>query len=331
MQKVRVGVVGVGYLGQHHARIFSDLQDCSLQAVVDIDPARAELIAQRTGCKAYTDYHDILGKVDAVSIVVPTRDHYQVARTFLEHGKDVLIEKPITDSAAEAQELVRFATERNMILAVGHLERYNAGVTRLQQIVSQPYFIECQRLAPFVSRSTDINVVLDLMIHDLDIILSIVADKRVRMIRAIGHPVFTSSIDMASAWIEFADGCVASITSSRVSKEKVRKLRVFQPDCYLSLDYATQHLTVANRLPPPDGKGMPQVVEERPTLKKVEPLRAELDEFVTSVRHRTQPRVTGRNGLEALELATRVTDAIQPKIRALNLALPKAWSSPSSL
>ena len=329
MQKVRVGVIGVGYLGQHHARILSELEDCSLQAVVDLDGDRAELIARRTGAKSYTDYRDMMGKVDAVSIVVPTRNHFDVARQFLEQGKDVLIEKPITDSVPEAQELVRFAADRNLILAVGHLERYNAGVTRLQQTVGQPYYIESQRLAPFVPRSTDINVVLDLMIHDLDIILSIVSDKRVRMIRAIGHPVLTNSIDMASAWIEFADGCVANITASRVSKDKIRKIRVFQQDSYLSLDYASQHLTVLNRIASPDQKTLPQLVEERPTLKKVEPLRAELEEFVTSVRHRTQPRVTGRNGLEALDLAMRVSDAIQPKIRALNI--PKAWSNPHSL
>lgn len=331
MQRVRVGVVGVGYLGQHHARIFSELEDCSLQAVVDLDGDRAEVIARRTGAKSYTSFMDMMGKVDAVSIVVPTRNHFEVARTFLEHGKDVLIEKPITDSVPEAQELVRFAAERNLILAVGHLERYNAGVTRLQQTVGLPYYIESQRLAPFVPRSTDINVVLDLMIHDLDIILSIVADKRVRMIRAIGHPVLTNSIDMASAWIEFGDGCVANITASRVSKEKIRKLRVFQQDSYLSLDYASQHLNVLNRIVAPDGQTSPQLVEERPTLKKIEPLRAELEEFVTSVRHRTQPRVTGRNGLEALDLAMRVSDAIHPKIRALNLKVPKAWSNPNAL
>lgn len=331
MQKVRVGVVGVGYLGQHHARIFSELEDCTLQAVVDLDGDRAEVIARRTGTKSYTSYLDMMGKVDAVSIVVPTRNHFEVARTFLEHGKDVLIEKPITDSVPEAQELVRFASERNLLLAVGHLERYNAGVTRLQQTVGQPYYIESQRLAPFVPRSTDINVVLDLMIHDLDIILSIVSDKRVRMIRAIGHPVLTNAVDMASAWIEFADGCVANITASRVSKEKIRKLRVFQEDVYLSLDYASQHLNVLSRIVAPDGSGLPQLVEERPTLKKIEPLRAELEEFVTSVRHRTQPRVTGRNGLEALDLAMRVSDAISPKIRALNLKVAKAWSNPSAL
>lgn len=331
MQKVRVGVVGVGYLGQHHARILSEIPDCSLQAVVDVDADRAELIGRRTGAKSYTSFMDMMGKVDAVSIVVPTRHHYAVARTFLEHGKDVLIEKPITDDVAEAAELVRYAAERNLILSVGHLERYNAGVTRLQQTVGQPYYIESQRIAPFVPRSTDINVVLDLMIHDLDIILSIVSDKRVRMIRAIGHPVLTNAVDMASAWIEFQDGCVANITASRVSKEKIRKLRVFQQDCYLSLDYASQHLNVLNRIVQADPKTMPQLIEERPTLKKIEPLRAELEEFVTSVRHRTQPRVTGRNGLEALDLAMKVTEAIQPKIRALNIKAPQAWGKPSSL
>ena len=330
MQKVRVGVIGVGYLGQHHARIFSELSDASLQAVVDIDYERAQLVARRTGAKAYSDYRDVLGKVDAVSVVVPTRRHFEVAQTFLAHGKDVLIEKPITDSVEEAQDLVQMAEERNLILSVGHLERYNAGVTKLQELVTAPYYIECQRLAPFVPRSTDINVVLDLMIHDLDVILSIVGDPRVRMVRAIGHPVLTSSIDMASAWVEFANGCVANITASRVSKEKVRKIRIFQQDSYISLDYATQHLSILNRVFRPNTVESPQLIEGRPDLKKAEPLRAELEDFVLAVRQRTYPRVTGQQGLDALKLALRVSEVIQPKIRALNLSLPQHYANPSS-
>jgi predicted dehydrogenase len=331
VQRVRVGVIGVGYLGQHHARIFSELDEASLQAVVDIDYDRAQTVARRTGTKPYADYRDVLGKVDAVSIAVPTRSHFEVARTFLAHGKDVLIEKPMTDSVEQARELVRMAEEANLILAAGHLERFNAGLTRLHELVGQPYYIECQRLAPFSSRSTDIDVVLDLMIHDLDILLSIVGDPRARMIRAIGHPVLTSSIDMASAWIEFADGCVANLTVSRVSREKIRKLRIFQQDSYLSLDYATQSVHVLNRVFEPGASGGPQLVEERLETRKVEPLRAELEDFLLAVRHRTAPRVTGRQGVEALQLAMRVSDVIGPKIRSLNLHIPRFYGNPRAL
>jgi len=318
MQKVRVGVVGVGHLGQHHARIFSEMQDASLQAVVDQDYDRAQIIARRTGTRAYKDCHDILGKVDAVAVAVPTVTHAQVARIFLENGKDVLVEKPISSSAREAQGLVELAADKNLILAVGHLERYNAAVTQLQKIARNPYYIESQRLSPFPARSTDIDVILDLMIHDIDIVLSLVGDTPIRLIRAVGHPVLTTSIDMASAWIEFTNGCVATVSASRVSHKKVRKLRVFQADSYISVDYATQQVSVLNRVSKPGIPNVPSIEEERYDLKRVEPLRAELEEFVQCVRERREPRVSGQAGLNALQLAQRITQSIEPRFRAVN-------------
>ncbi|MBI4864201.1 MAG: Gfo/Idh/MocA family oxidoreductase [Candidatus Riflebacteria bacterium] len=329
MEKVRIGVVGVGHLGQHHARLVADIEGATLQAVVDVDFERATLIAGRTGSRAYSSCEEILGQVDAVTVAAPTITHCQIARLFLEHGKDVLIEKPIASSIREAEELVKLAAVRNRILAVGHTERYNAAVMKLDELSRRPYYIESQRLAPFSARSTDIDVVLDLMIHDLDVILSIVGDAPVREVRAVGHPVLTSSIDMASAWIEFANGCVANVTASRVSREKIRKLRIFQDESYISLDYATQELHVWKRIFPDGQQAAPQLVEEKLDLTKVEPLKVELEEFVQAVRQRTEPRVTGRQGLAALQLAQVISDAIQPRIRASNMIIPRPLANGS--
>lgn len=325
MRKVRFGVIGLGYLGQHHARLLSEMEGVSLEAVVDVDLGRAQEIARRTGARAYNDFRDVSGKVDAVTVVTPTRTHFDVTRTFLENGKDVLVEKPITHDLSEAEELVRLAAAQNVILSVGHLERFNAGVTKLQEIVDRPYYIECQRLAPFTRRSTDIDVVLDLMIHDLDIILSI-AGSPVRSVRAIGHPVLTRTVDMASAWIEFESGCVANVTASRVSKDKVRKIRVFQRETYVSLDYASQQLTALRRILPQDAGGQATLVEEKVELKKAEPLRAELEEFVESISRRIEPRVTGLHGTEALRLALKVSECMEPRIRALDPLSPSFQS-----
>jgi len=321
MRPVRMGVIGLGHLGQHHARILSRLDSVELTAIVDIDHDRAQEIGRRTGARPYADYREIIGKVDAVSVVVPTNVHYAVAKEFLQAGKDVLIEKPITNSVYQALELIELANRNNLILQVGHLERFNSAVTKLEDIITEPGYIESQRLSPFPGRSMDIDVILDLMIHDLDVILSFVKSK-VRSVKAIGHPVLTSSIDMASAWLEFENGCVANVTASRVSKERIRKMRIFQPESYISLDYQLQRLTVMNRVAGANGQSLPHLVEVVHELKKAEPLKVELDAFARSVQTRTPPKVSGRDGLDALRLALQVADVIEPRVRAFNMFIP---------
>ncbi|MCI0529163.1 MAG: Gfo/Idh/MocA family oxidoreductase, partial [Nitrospira sp.] len=239
MNKIKVGVVGVGYLGQHHARIYSKMPGVELVGVVDIDAEKANAIAAQTGCQAYGDYHALLDQVQAVSIVVPTVLHHELASKFLRAGMDVLLEKPMTVTLQEADELIQEAEKKGSLLQIGHLERFNSVVRALNGRIQKPRFIESHRLGPFVERGTDVHVVLDLMIHDIDIILSLV-NSPVELIRAVGVPVISSQIDIANARIEFASGCVANVTASRVSRDKMRKVRIFQPDVYISLDYLQQ-------------------------------------------------------------------------------------------
>lgn len=327
MRSLRLGVVGLGHLGQHHARLLSRMVGVDLVAVVDVNYDRAVEVAKRTGATPYQDYHEILGKVDATTVVVPTSHHYEVAKSFLLQGKDVLVEKPITDSVQDALELIQIAHDKDLIVQVGHLEQFNGAVTKLHEIVTRPCYIESQRLAPFVPRSTDIDVVLDLMIHDLDVILSIVCSP-VRSIRAIGHPVLTPCVDIASAWIEFESGCVANVTASRVSKDKIRKIRIFQPESYISLDYSQQQISVLNRIFPNNGNGNPKLVEEIHEIERDEPLKVELASFVHSITTREPPRVSGEAGLEALRLALEVTKEIAPKVKAFNLPVPGSNGRP---
>jgi len=306
---LRVGVVGVGYLGRFHARIYADMSGVDLVGVVDIDRARAREIAAQHRCQAYTDPGELLGRVDAVSIVVPTIHHAEVARPFLEHGVHMLMEKPIAPTLDESTALVELAERRNVIFQVGHLERFNAGIMELAARVAEPRFIEVHRLGTFVDRATDVDVVTDLMIHDIDIVLALVKSP-IRNIAANGIQVLTEHVDIANARIEFANGAVANVTASRVSNKKLRRIRVFSREHYYGLDYIDQKLEIVRTVPDESGGRYPKIVTETLAVAPRPPLDTELEYFVQSVRARTPPLVDGRVGLEALRVALWVKEKI---------------------
>jgi len=302
----RVAVIGVGHLGKQHARLYSELEGIELFGVVDILEPRVKEVAQLYKTDAYTDYRDVFGKVEAVSLAVPTIDHARIALDLLEHGIDVLVEKPISSTAEEARMLIDVATRKNRVLQVGHVERFNPVVTLAREAATRPQFFEIHRLAAFSPRSLDIDVVLDLMIHDIDIVLSLVPAP-VKEVRAVGIPVLSPRADIANARVEFEDGCVANFTASRVSFEKVRKLRFFQPHDYISVDYASQTGTMVSLR-------MGGVIERKLEPSNQEPLRIELAAFVDCVKTRKKPPVSGEDGLRALELATRINAAIAERL-----------------
>lgn len=306
--RMRVAVIGVGHLGRHHARILSTLEGAELVAVVDTLPGRAAEIAAGTGARALTDYRDIVGDVEAVSIAVPTEQHRDVARPFLEKGTAVLIEKPMARSLAEADELLAAAAASGATLAVGHTERYNPAVAAVMPLVTSPRFIEVHRLGVFPERSLDIDVVFDLMIHDLDVILSLVRSDVVS-IEAVGVPVLTPKYDIANARLRFATGCIANVTASRISKDRVRKIRFFQPDAYISIDYAAQEVE-GWRLVRQDG-ARPSIEGGQLPVQKDEPLKRELADFLAAARERRTPVVDGAAGRRALELATRIAEKME--------------------
>jgi predicted dehydrogenase len=307
-KKIRVAVIGVGYLGQHHARIYSELPNAELVAVVDTVPERAQKIASAYHCAAYSDIRSLLGAVDAVSIVVPTVAHYQVSKMLLESGIDILLEKPMTSTLEEADDLLSLAAQKGRVLQVGHVERFNAGVKKLKEVLTHPRFIECHRMGPFVERGTDVHVILDLMIHDLDIIMSLVQSELIE-VRAVGVSVLTPQIDIANVRLAFASGCVANVTASRVSRERLRKIRIFQPDSYLSLDYMLPELVVCRKTAPPEGKA--GVTIDKVEIEKEEPLKAEIASFIQAVQTRNAPKVSGEEGRKALAVALQVVDLIK--------------------
>ncbi|MBI5190004.1 MAG: Gfo/Idh/MocA family oxidoreductase [Nitrospirae bacterium] len=313
MEKIKVGVVGVGYLGQHHARIYSELKDVELVGVVDTDIDRAKEIAKKFKTQAFSSHKELIGKVKAVSIVAPTSLHHAIAKDFLEAGIDVMLEKPITVTVEEADDLIAVADRNSLIFQVGHLERFNSAVMKMVEMTTTPKFIECNRLSPFPDRSTDVDVVLDLMIHDIDIILSLVQSP-VKSISAVGIAVISQNVDIANARMEFESGCVANITSSRISLKKERKIRLFQPDTYISLNYQDQEIYAYHRIPnKKDPEGKPDITGGKVKVVKEEPLKAELAAFAASVRDRSRPLVSGREGREALEVAMRVQKEIQSR------------------
>jgi len=307
---IRVGVIGVGYLGRHHARLYTELPGAMLVGVADVDENRARDVAAATRARAFTDYREMLPQVDAVSVVVPTIQHHRVAMDCLDAGLDVLLEKPMTVTLAEADELIAQADAKRRIIQIGHLERFNGAVRALAPRLTAPRFIESHRLGPFVGRGTDVHVILDLMIHDLDIILSLVRSP-LTDIRAVGVPVLTSNIDIANTRLEFADGCVANVTASRVSKDAIRKLRVFQPDAYFSLDYQKQEVIMARRVDGAAEAGLPAIDIQTLAIEKEEPLKAQLSAFLDSVATRRAPLVSGREGRNALRVALDVLKSIE--------------------
>ena len=302
---LRIAVVGVGYLGRHHARILSTLPDVDLVAVVDTNRARADEMAAAHGTRACTDYREMVGQVEAVTLAVPTERHRDMAVTFLAAGIPVLVEKPMARSLAEADAMIDAAKQAGVALAVGHTERFNPAVAAAQSLLTDPRFIEVHRLGTFPERSLDIDVVFDLMIHDLDVVLSLVhAD--VESIEAVGVPVLTGRVDIANARVRFANGCIANLTASRISRDRVRKIRFFQPAAYVSIDYAAQKVELW-RLVKTDG-GIPWIHGRDVEVVNEEPLKRELADFVDAVRARRAPAVTGEDGRRALALAERITD-----------------------
>ncbi len=303
MTDIALGVAGVGAIGQNHARVLASLPGVKLAAIYDTDAARAAEIAAQYGTRAVTTLDELAAICDAVTVATPTVTHYETGRRLLALGRHVLIEKPITDNTEQAQELADMAKTGGLVLQVGHIERFNPVLSLIEEHLTQPRFIEAHRLSPFPNRSTDIGVVLDLMIHDLEIILHLVK-SRVESVDAVGIPVLTRREDIANARIRFANGCVANVTASRISPEKMRKLRVFQSDAYLSLDYQAQEGKI-HRLTPSG------IVAEEVTVEKDEPLKLELAAFAQCARLGHEPRVGGHEAAAALELALDITQRIQ--------------------
>ena len=330
MQDIRAAVVGAGYLGRFHAQKYASEAGCRLVAVADPRPEAREALALELGTTAVADHRELLGKVDAVSVVTTTPAHFAIARDFLEAGAHVLVEKPITETVEQARELITIATRCGRILQVGHLERFNPAIVAAESELVGARFIDCQRLAPFKERGTDVNVVLDLMIHDIDIVQSIVG-RPIESIDAVGTPVFSGAVDIANARLRFEGGCVANVTASRISQNKVRKIRVFQENAYLSLDYQNQSGYLL-RLAREDeressflGKiaGLAadgpivtdfsgrRIVREPVEVEKGEPLKIEIESFLHCAREGAKPKVSGYAAADALDIALDITRRIE--------------------
>ncbi len=309
MKTIRVAVVGVGYLGRFHAEKYAAMADVELVGVVDTDLSQARTVAQKLQTEAYTDYRELLGKVDAVSVVVPTPAHFSVARDFLLHDADLMIEKPMTSTLAEADALIDLAEERGLIIQVGHLERFNSAVVALKDIVKKPMFIESHRLSLFKGRGIDVSVVLDLMIHDIDIISNFVRAD-IKHLHAAGIPVVTDQVDIANARIEYETGCVANITASRISTKNQRKIRLFQRDAYISVDFASHEITVVRQNGHSNQGIIPGLDIQNLCFTHGDALDDELRAFVKSVQRKEPCEVTGQMGRDALKVALTIMDQI---------------------
>jgi predicted dehydrogenase len=310
LKPVRAAVVGVGYLGAFHAEKYARMQGVDLVGVVDTRPERAEEIARKLGTRAFHDYREIIGRVDCVSLAVPTPEHYKLAAELLERGVDVLVEKPMTETAAEGRSLVECADRRDRVLQVGHLERFNPAIRSLAGILTHPRFIECHRLAPFTERGTEVDVILDLMIHDLDVILSVVPAP-VERVEAVGVAVLSKTVDIANARLRFAGGVIANITSSRVALKRERKIRFFQADAYVSVDYGDKHVLICRRLPPAPGTSLPVIDVSEHSFGEADALYDEIEAFVRAVRTRERPLVDGPTAVRALEVAELIRSCLE--------------------
>jgi predicted dehydrogenase len=309
MKKVRVGVIGVGYLGQFHAEKYAAIPDTELAGVVDTDPVRAAQIAKKLNTRAFSDPAHLLGQVDAVSIVVPTVFHHRIAKQFLKQGIHVLLEKPMTATLEQADELIELAIGKKLVLQVGHLERFNPAVTAVKALLKTPRYMAAERSAPFTIRCTDVNVVLDLMIHDLDIVMDL-AGSEPYQVSAAGASVITQEIDSASARIVFRSGCIADVTASRVSDEKKRLLRVFDGEAVYTSDYQSQKAVVSRK----GGDLVPELLMSDISTDRRDTLGEEVRAFVLSIRTGTQPLVSGSEGRRALALAQKITENIHKGI-----------------
>jgi predicted dehydrogenase len=309
VKPIAVGVVGVGYLGQYHAEKYSRMEGVELVGVVDTDSSRAAEIAARVHTRPFFRHSDLFGRVQAVSIAVPTPLHHSITREFFHHGIDVLVEKPICCTLEETDELIAAADSKGRILQVGHVERFNGASLALQGKIRNPRFVESSRLSPFLKRAADVDVILDLMIHDIDLLLSWV-DSEVKGLQAVGTPVLTPHVDIANARIEFENGCIASLTASRVAPEKLRKAHLFQPDGYFSIDYLSQKAFFSGRGSASKGERGPESIAEEIPVRKIDSLEAEIQSFLQSVKSRRPALVSGRDGKRALDLALRISRTI---------------------
>jgi predicted dehydrogenase len=315
VKKIKVGVVGVGYFGRFHAEKYAGMDQADLVGISDVDLSRAEDVARRCRTRPFSQYTDLIGHVQAVSITVPTRLHYPVAADFLNHGVDVLIEKPITSTVEEADRLIRLAEERSLILQVGHLERFNGALLASREYIRNPLLFESRRLSPFLGRGADVDVVLDLMIHDIDVLLSLVSSE-VSAVHATGNPVVTSQLDTAVVRIEFENGCVARLEASRVADEKARKTLIHQEEGVITIDYLSQKAFLSRPGTLPDAAGSIPPLEEI-SVHKADLVEAEILSFLQSVRDRQPPPVSGRDGKRALEMALRIVESAAERNRNL--------------
>lgn len=306
---IKVAVVGVGYLGKIHAEKYAHIPEAELVGVVDIDKARCQEVAAQVGCRPFYHPRDLVGQVEAVSIAVPTVSHYPITKDFFLAGVDVLLEKPITATVQEAQELNTLARERGVVFQIGHLERFNGALAAMNGVVKNPLFIESYRLSPFLGRGTDVDVILDLMIHDIDIILSILGSD-IENVEAVGLPLCSPHIDVAHAHIRFKNGCAAHISASRIAQEKVRKMVILQKDSHLSVDYLKQSLMITRR-----GEHGREEMRVDEVVKETDPLETQLKSFVQSVRKRTRPVVSGEDGQRALEVALQIVAVIEQAMK----------------
>jgi predicted dehydrogenase len=309
MNKIRAAVIGVGYLGRFHAQKYAQFPGCELVAVVDGREEVRKAVAAEVGTQPFADYRELLGRVDAISVVTPTPAHFEIAEAFLAAGAHVLVEKPITETPEQARALIAQAAKSARILQVGHLERFNAAVLAAEPHITSPRFMECTRLAPYKERGTDVNVVLDLMIHDIDLVQSL-ANSEIESIDAIGTPVFSGEIDIANARIRFANGCVANTTASRVSLKTERKLRIFEDAAYISLDLQQKILTLIRKREGELQPGQLPVIIEEANLEQGDALKSEIESFLDCIRNNKRPIVSGEDGLRALETAIRISEQV---------------------
>lgn len=305
MEEIRAAVVGVGHHGRQHVRICRELPGVVLAAVADTSLQTVGEVANEWGAAPFTDYREIIPHVDAVSIATPTATHHEIAQYFLSRGKDVFLEKPMASSVEEAEDLIRLANEKGRVLQIGHVERFNPAIKALAELLTEPRFIECHRLSRYNPRGCDVGVVLDLMIHDIDIILTLVNDD-IRSISAVGVNVLSNSEDIANARIEFRRGCIANVTASRVSADNMRKIRVFQEDAYISLDYVKQAGLIYR-------KADSGITSAPVPTERAEPLKLELESFFSSIRTGSRPAVSAEQGKRALEIAMEITREIRER------------------
>ena len=308
MQKLKVGVVGIGHLGKYHLQKYQKLENCTIVAAADVFEEKVKRVAEIHHCQAMTDYRRMIGSVDAVSIAVPTQGHYEVARTFLEAGVHVLLEKPITETLAQADDLITLADRNKRVLQIGFVERFNPAVVALGKVIQKPLFIEAHRLHPFFERGTDVDVILDLMVHDLDIILHFV-NSPLQDVDASGTAVLSDKVDITNARLRFANGCVANITASRISMKTMQKIRFFGLEGYHSVDCAKRDLLSLKRQIGPEGQI--EIIQNHVEIIQKDPLEEEIRAFVEAVTQKKEPLVSGREGRLSLEVGLKIVEEIR--------------------